>query len=93
MRHDGPLALRLGRGEFDGPRLDFPAQNDVTSALLVVRSALLSMASRIGRNRLPHLLLSDLAQINNEPRASLTELGENRYFDDEAWTVSVHELA
>jgi hypothetical protein len=31
MRHDGRLALRLGRGEFEGPRLDFPAQNDVTS--------------------------------------------------------------
>jgi hypothetical protein len=93
MRHDGPLALRLGRGEFDGPRLDFPAQNDVSSALLVVRSARRSTASRIGGNRLPHLLLSDLAQINNEPRVSLTELGENRYFDDETWTVSVHELA
>ena len=39
MRHDGRLALRLGRGEFEGPRLDFPAQNDVTSALLIVRSA------------------------------------------------------
>jgi phage terminase Nu1 subunit (DNA packaging protein) len=66
--------------------------HDVNSTFFVVRSAVLAAKARIG-NHLPHLSRLDLVEIDNELRSSLTALGECRYNDDTAWTVSPDELA
>ena len=57
-----------------------------------LRAGVLAAKARIG-NRLPHMSRSDLVEIDDELRAALTEIGQNKYNDDTRWTVRPTELA
>jgi phage terminase Nu1 subunit (DNA packaging protein) len=66
---------------------------DVTlRTFYVLRSGVLAAKARIG-NRLPHMSRTDLVEIDDELRTALTEIGQNKYNVDEAWTIGPAELA